>query len=354
MRDPSVSRRRPGRTCLFALLIGLFAALTAVTAYVSFAPAIAQTEGRVPGNSLGIASDAQLWRQVRQGAEGTVSIPDQKAAILVQSEGDNWRAWRNGPIYTVGAAAFWTMFFVVFGFYMLRGKVRIQHGRSGRTVQRFNFLERFAHWLTAGSFLVLAATGVNMLYGKHFIMPIVGQETFAVLAEFGKVTHNYVGFPFILGIFMIFVLWVKDNLWDRYDWGWIKKGGGLLFETEHPRAGKFNFGQKTVFWMVFFGGLVLSVTGINLLFPFEFATLNQLQWMQAIHATASQVMCLLMVAHIYIGSIGMEDSINTMTSGQVDENWVKEHHAAWFDEMKAKESQTSKPGHPAAPGAPAE
>lgn len=353
MSEQSVPRRRI-KTLVLAVLFGLFAALTAITAYVELAPAIAQTEGRVPGGTLGTTSDAELWRQVRRGVTGTVSIPDQKAATLVQSEGDNWRAWRNGPIYTAGAAAFWTIFLVVFGFYMLRGKVRIQHGKSGRTILRFNGVERFAHWLAAGSFIVLAVTGVNMLYGKHLLMPVIGKEAFAALTELGKLTHNYVGFAFMLGLVMIFVLWVKDNFWDRYDWGWIKKGGGLLFETEHPRAGKFNFGQKTVFWMVIGGGLVLSGTGLNLLFPFQWATLSQMQWLQAIHGTASQVMCMLMIAHIYIGSIGMEDAIHSMTSGRVDENWAREHHAAWFDEVKAKEAEARRQAPAAAPGAPAE
>ena len=353
------TRRRPTsrrllRQLFFATLFGLFAALTAITAYVEFAPALAQSDAGFPAASRGGMSDAEMWRQIRHGVTGTVSIPDQKAAMLVQSEGDNWRAWRNGPIYWVGAAAFWVMFLVIFGFYMLRGTVRIAHGKSGRKVLRFNAMERFGHWLTAGSFIILAVTGVNMLYGKHVVLPLVGKETFAALTQLGKYVHNYVAFAFMLGLVIIFVLWVKDNLADRYDWGWIKKGGGLFFETEHPPAAKFNFGQKTVFWMVMGGGLVLSVTGLNLLFPFQWATLEQMQWMQAIHGTASQVLCMLMLAHIYIGSIGMEDSIHAMTSGYVDENWAKEHHSAWYEETKAKQGARPAPPASSPSAAPAE
>ncbi len=362
----TLSCRGVGRMLVFATLFGLIAAVAAVTVWITYSPASAQTQGQVPGNVLGSASDAELWRAVREGAAGTVSIPDTKAATLVQSEGDNWRAWRNGPIFWVGGIAFWTMFLVIFGFYQLRGKVRISHGRSGRSVQRFTALERFAHWLTAGSFIVLAITGVNLLYGRYVVrlfqdlfgiegaLPGGGSETYAMITQLGKYAHNYVAFAFMAGLVLIFVLWVRYNFWDRYDWGWIKKGGGLFFETEHPLAAKFNFGQKTVFWMVIGGGLVLSITGLNLLFPFQFAGVEQMQWMQAIHGTASQVMCMLMLAHIYIGSIGMEDALNSMVSGDVDENWAKEHHGAWYDEVRAKNLVQASSATTSAGAAPAE
>ncbi len=318
------------------------------------APAFAQTDGRVPGGALGTVNDAELWRQVRQGDRGTVSLPNKQAGVLVQSEGDNWMNWRNGPIALVGAIMFWVMFFVVFGFYMLRGKVKIAGGPSGRKVLRFTKLERFAHWLTAVSFLVLAATGVNMLYGKHIVMPIVGQSAFAALTQAGKYTHNYIAFAFIAGLVLIFVLWVKDNIWDKYDAGWIKKGGGLLFETEHPPAAKFNFGQKTMFWAVILGGGVLSFTGLNLLFPFVLFDLQQMQWIQAIHGTVSQIVCMLMVAHIYIGTVGMEGAFETMTTGKVDENWAREHHSAWLKEVREMEAKARAETPVVAPGAPAE
>jgi len=318
-------------------------------------PAFAQTDGKVPGHALGNVNDAELWRKVRQGDRGTVSIPNKQAGVLVQSEGDNWMNWRNGPIALVGAIMFWVMFFVVFGFYMLRGKVKISHGPSGRKVMRFTSLERFAHWLTAVSFLVLAATGVNMLYGKHVLIPLLGKSLFATLTEAGKYVHNYIAFAFMLGLALIFVLWVKDNIWDKYDAGWIKKGGGLLFETEHPPAAKFNFGQKTVFWAVIIGGGVLSFTGLNLLFPFVLFDLQQMQWIQAIHGTVSQILCMLMVAHIYIGSIGMEGALETMTSGQVDENWAREHHSVWLEEVEQKDAKArTETSGGVAPGVPAE
>jgi len=332
-----------------AVLAVLYAGAAGLTLSPSLdAPAIAQTEGAVPGSALGTTNDAEFWRQVRKGVTGSVSIPDGKAAVLVQSEGDNWRAWRNGPIAVVGGITFWVMFFVVFGFYMLRGKIKVQMGKSGRRILRFKTIERFAHWLTAGSFIILAVTGVNLLYGRYVVRllnmltgetkrgTLQGSETYAMITEFGKYIHNYVAFAFMIGLLLVFVLWVRQNIWDKYDWGWIKKGGGLLFPTQHPASDKFNFGQKTVFWAVIIGGGVLSFTGLNLLFPFVLFDLQAQQWIHAIHATVSQILCMMMVAHIYIGSVGMDDAIHTMTDGYVDENWAKEHHSAWLDKLRRK------------------
>ena len=349
----TLKRWRPARQtgALFAICLA-FALAAAVPLLQRSASA--GSDGSVPGNASGNASDAEFWRQVRQGAAGSITIPDHKAAVLAQSEGDNWRSWRNGPIAVVGAVAFWVMFFVVLGFHNIRGPVRLSHGRSGRKVLRFSFIERFAHWLTAGSFIVLAVTGVNMIYGRWLLMPIIGRDLFAALTQYGKYIHNYIAFAFMAGLVLIFVLWVRDNIWDRYDWGWIKKGGGLLFETEHPPAAKFNFGQKTMFWAVILGGLVLSFTGINLLFPFVFFDMQQMQWIQAIHGTVSQVVCMLMVAHIYIGTVGMEEAFTSMSTGYVDENWAKDHHKAWLAEIEAERANAGPAVPQAAHGAPAE
>lgn len=352
-------RNRPARMLapLLIVVVGLLAGLAAVTLSLSPAitsAAVAQTRGEVPGGVLGNANDAELWRQVRRGKAGTVSIPDRKAAVLIQSEGDNWQSWRKGPIAIVGAVSFWVMFFVVFGFFMIRGRVRISQGRSGRKVLRFGFVERFAHWLTAGSFIILAVTGVNMLYGRYLLLPLLGYGTFSELTRIGKYAHNYVAFAFIAGLVLIFVLWVHDNIWDRYDWGWIKKGGGLLFPADHPPAAKFNFGEKTMFWAVILCGGVLAFTGLNLLFPFYLFDLQQTQWIEAIHATVSQVICMLMVAHIYIGSIGMEDAFNAMSSGYVDENWAKEHHSVWYEEIRHGQTDAAGSGPVQPSQAPAE
>ena len=105
-------RERAGMLGIRAFGLSFMVALSVLISLPS--ESMAQTQGRevvpeqpaggtVPGNTLGSASDAELWRALRGGAQGSVSIPDQKAGVLNQSEGDNWRAIRNGPQKTYGA-----------------------------------------------------------------------------------------------------------------------------------------------------------------------------------------------------------------------------------------------------------
>ena len=319
--------------------------------------------GTVPGGSLGSASDAEIWRAVRQGAQGNVSIPDRQAAVLIQSEGENWRAIRNGPLSVYSAWALLGIIIVLALFFAIRGRIKIESGRSAQTVERFNGLERFGHWLTAGSFIVLGLTGLNMLYGRYTLAWALdkvlpgdsGAAVFSWLTLMGKYAHNYLAFAFIVGLVLIFVLWVRHNLPDKTDLSWLAKAGGLFTKHSHPPAKKFNAGQKMIFWLVILGGLSISLSGIALLFPFQFAmfeptfaVLNaigfdlpttvtpmlEMQLSQIWHAIVGVLLIVVIVAHIYIGSIGMEGAFDAMGSGMVDRNWAREHHSLWAKDLE--------------------
>lgn len=319
------------------------------------APAAAQTNGKVPGNWSGNQSDAELWRAIRKGVKGTSDMRDPMAATLVQSEGDSWRAFKNGPLAQFGGWSLAAILVILVVFRLVRGQVKVEAGLSGQTVERFNPLERATHWLTASSFIVLGLTGLNVMYGKYVLLPILGPDAFASLTYYGKLAHNYLGFAFMVGVVMTFVLWVRHNILDGTDLKWIAHGGGLLTKGDHPPAKKFNFGQKCIFWLVVLGGLTLSVSGLALLFPFEitpwnniFAVLNiaglglptdmtPLQEAQVSvlwHSAVAVGMIAVIIAHIYIGTpLGMEGALDAVASGQVDINWVKEHHSLWAAEV---------------------
>ncbi len=301
--------------------------------------------GEVPGASSGNLSDSEMWRAVRKGIRGTVSIPDKNAGLMVQSEGDAWRATKNGPIATWGVLGLAGMVVLLAIFYLIRGKIRVDHGMSGRTITRFADMERMGHWLLAVSFIILAITGLNITYGKYFLLPLLGKSGFATIAAGGKWLHNYVAFAFMAGLVMILVMWIKENFPNKYDLEWLAKGGGMFVKGVHPPSKKFNAGQKILFWLVIWGGLGLSLTGIALLFPFQFdfpagmEPIQQMQFATTWHAIISLVMVVVVIAHIYIGTVGMEGAYDAMGTGEVDENWAKEHHSVW-----AKEASKSRGG----------
>ncbi|MBU1211263.1 MAG: formate dehydrogenase subunit gamma [Alphaproteobacteria bacterium] len=315
--------------------------------------------------------DIEIWSELRKGAAGTVSIPDKKAGILVDSSGESWRALRNGPLPVYGAYGLAGIVGLLALFYLVRGRVRVEHGMAGRTIQRFTDFERTGHWLLATSFIILALTGLNVLYGRYVLIPVVGKEVFASISLTGKWLHNYVGFAFMVGLLMTFLTWVWYNFPHPRDIVWFLRGGGL-FGGGHPAAKKFNGGQKILFWLVMLGGLSLSLSGLQLLLPYDlplfaktFAFLNgfgfelptaltanqEQQFATTWHGIMALVLTIIIIAHIYIGSIGMEGAFDAMGTGEVDVNWAKEHHSLWAEEELAK--GTSGSGASARP-APAE
>lgn len=348
---------------LFMLVAGL--TVTAIGLPDGSGLAVAQEAGEVPGESLGAASDAEFWRAVREGEQFTVSIPDKKAGVMIQSEGENWRNARNGPVTNFGGWVIVGMLILLGLFFGVRGRIRIDSGFSGKLIQRFNGVERIAHWLTAGSFVLLAITGLNIMYGRYLFGKSgeaagdfgTVHQVFAFTTYYGKLLHNYIAFAFMLGIVMIFVLWVRDNIPGKIDLKWLAVGGGLFSKNVHPPAKKFNAGQKLIFWAVVLGGLSLSVSGLSLMFPFTFSlfaptfsalnsvgfdlpttltAIEEMQLSQLWHAIVAAVMISIIIAHIYIGSLGMEGAWDAMGSGMVDENWAREHHGLWVAEVKGE------------------
>lgn len=280
------------------------------------------------------------WRAIRYGVVGTVSIPDKKAGIMVQSEGEAWRVLTQGPLQSVGSWLLLLSVLAIIAYYLIRGRVRVESGLSGRTVQRFSDNERFGHWLSATTFIVLALTGLNLMYGRLVLLPILGPEAFSALTDFGKIAHNYLAFGFMIGLVIMFKNWAKDNMPDATDAVWLAQGGGLFGKKGvHPPAKKFNAGQKFIFWSVMVGGAILTVSGLILLFPFAVTDIYGMQTTQLIHAAVALILIAVMVGHIYIGSLGMQGAFGAVSSGNVEVNWAREHHSLWAKEAIGAEGK---------------
>lgn len=288
-----------------------------------------------PPVGLTDSNDAELLRALR-GAAGNVSIPDTKAGTLIQPQGRGWRQTMEGTIRSLGTWLVLGMLAILIAFFLLRGRIRIEGGASGRAVSRFNGFERFVHWFTASSFIVLALTGLNVTFGRHVLLPLLGPDLFSNMSLAFKYAHNYVAFAFMIGLALTFVIWVIYNLPTRADLQWLAAGGGLFGRGEHPPAGKFNAGQKVIFWSVIVGGVALSVTGIYMLFPFQFGDIHSQQLMTVIHAIVGVILIAIIIAHIYIGTLGMEGAFDAMSTGKVDENWAREHHSLWYAQLKGR------------------
>jgi formate dehydrogenase subunit gamma len=272
---------------------------------------------------------------------GRITIPDTMASSLIQPAGRDWRDFQRSKLPIIGGVAILGMLALLAAFLMMRGRIRVDHGFSGTKILRFASFERFTHWLTASCFIVLALSGLNISFGRVLILPLFGAGAFATMSGYAKIAHDYLAFPFMLGLAIMFLIWIKDNIPGKLDLEWIKQGGGILSNGKHPPARRFNAGQKGIFWIVIIGGALMSVSGWFLLFPYLPANVTALQFWTVIHAVIAMLFIAAMLAHIYIGSVGMEGAFDAMGTGEVDLNWAKEHHSLWVEEEQAKGRATS-------------
>jgi len=314
----------------FVARLRLAFVILAVAGFVSLVPrSLAQQPSSVNPTASSVQED-KLLQQFRQ-IQGRGSIPDTKSYVVEQPEGRNWRHFHEVTLRWIGAVSILGLLVLLIASYAFRGSIEIDEGRSGRTITRFNGVERFTHWLTAGSFVILALTGLNITFGKPLLLPLMGPEAFSKFSAGAKYVHDYLSFPFVLGLILIFVVWVRDNVPGRIDLEWVKKFGGFL-SHDHPPAPRFNAGQKAVFWVVILTGAAVAVSGYYLIFPFYAAGIAGMQIAEIVHGVLAALFVAAMLAHIYIGTIGMEGAFDAMSSGEVDLNWAKEHHSLWVEQ----------------------
>ena len=284
-----------------------------------------------PGNN------APFWRDVREGETHrfqTTQVRGVETEILVQTEGEIWRQVRNGPITVYGGWLVVVAFLAILGFYWWRGRITLHEPRTGREIVRFTSWERFLHWTTAGAFVVLAISGIFMLFGRYVLLPVLGYTVFASLTAIGKNLHNFVGPLFVVCTLLMIVTFVHDNVFRRYDWTWLRRIGDFL-AGRHVSAGKYNAGEKVWFWLgVLALGAMVSVTGLILDFPNFGQGRETMQLAHVVHAAAAVVFIAMSLGHIYLGTIGLEGSYAAMRHGTVDETWAREHHDIWFEQVR--------------------
>jgi formate dehydrogenase subunit gamma len=303
--------------------------------FVVAQPASAQLSFKPTAEAV---QEDKLLNALKEGDKisGRISIPDTNAANLIQPAGRDWRDFHRSKLPVIGGVAILGMLALLVIFLLVRGRIRPDHGFSGTKILRFATFERFTHWLTASCFIVLALSGLNISFGRVLILPLFGADAFATMSGYAKIAHDYLAFPFMLGVLIMFLIWIKDNIPGKIDWQWLKQGGGIISKGVHPPAKRFNAGQKGIFWIVVIGGALMSISGWYMLFPYLPANVTELQFWTVIHAVVAMLFIAAMLAHIYIGSIGMEGAFDAMGTGEVDLNWAKEHHSLWVEEEQAK------------------
>jgi formate dehydrogenase subunit gamma len=277
---------------------------------------------------------SDLWREVRQRditIEGSSQIKGVDSHILINPQGDRWARFRVNALVSYGATALAVIILVILLFYLIRGKLGVEGGLSGRMVHRFTDYERIVHWTMALLFLFLAITGLILLLGRTFLIPVLGQEIFSLLASASKEGHNLMGPIFIVSLFMMLFSFVKRNIYEKGDLTWLLKGGGMIGKS-HVTGGFFNMGEKTWYWMVVLVGLLISASGAILVSPNFGQGRVIMELSHVIHVGGAVILIAVSIGHMYLGSVGSEGSLEGMKTGYVDISWVEAHHDRWAKE----------------------
>jgi formate dehydrogenase subunit gamma len=314
---------------VFATMRLITCALALAFVVATAMPVAAQQPNSVNPTAAAV-KEQQLLQQLNK-IEGRGTIPDVKSYTLEQPAGREWREFRTVTLKWIGGIAILGILALLTIYYSWHGTMRIEEGRSGRTMQRFNVFERFVHWLTAVTFVILGITGLNITFGRSLILPWLGPEAFSEWSEWAKFSHNYVSFAFTTGVVLMFLIWVGRNLPSYNDVVWFKNGGGMFGGMEPP-AEKFNGGEKLIFWISMIGGSLVIATGFLLLFPFYGTTVSGMELAEIVHSVVAVLYVSAMFVHIYMGTIGVEGAFEAMADGNVDVNWAKERHSLWYEE----------------------
>lgn len=298
-----------------------------------------------PGNN------APMWRQVNSGVAGFSSLPKSQApeaGVLIQpfvqypgssvtNAGEAWRQVRNNWLIPYGGSLLLIVLGAIALFHFKIGPIKVKEELTGRVIERFSAFERSAHWANVAAFLVLAVSGIVMAFGKFFLLPIMGTTLFGWLSYVLKNAHNFAGPLFAVSLLVVIVTFMRDNLPAKGDLAWLLKGGGI-FSGHEIDSGRYNAGEKVVFWGgVFFLGITVVVSGLAMdkLLPGLSYDRSTMQIAHMIHSVSNLLMLVMMMGHIYLGTLGTKGAYQGMRTGYVDETWAEQHHKIWFDDIKA-------------------
>lgn len=294
-----------------------------------------------PPGVISTSPGAELWREVRQRdgeVTGISQVKSPGANVLVNVSGESWRQYRMQTLIPKAGGAILVVLVVIAIFRLLRGRIMLKDGRSGIKILRFTTNQRFAHWSTAILFVLLGITGLTMLLGRKFLIPVIGAEGFSSLAMVSKFLHDYLGPLFMIALTWLFVLFVRDNLPSpKLDLQWLLKGGGLF--GKHAHSDRYNTGEKLWFWLASIVGLAVIISGAVLDFPIFGQTRATMEFYHWVHSVGAIILIVVSFGHIYMGTMALEATFEVMQTGYCDSNWAREHHDLWYEKTSGSEQQ---------------
>ena len=320
-------------------LASLAAALVISTGVAAQSPAVNPQEATAAKSEAAQQrqqplNNAPVWKEVRSGAPQVTTVTGRETNVLVQPQGQTWRAARTDLIGLGGLLMALAIGSLAI-FYLVRGPITVEAKRGERVIERFSPMDRYAHWLLAITWVTLAITGLVLSLGKTALLPLIGPTLFSWLATLAKTLHNFIGPILIIAVPWMVARYLRYNGIGIEDLKWFFNIVGYFKGHEYP-SDKFNAGEKLVFWFVLvLFSTILIVTGLILVFPNFNQTRATMQVANVVHMITAYLAMALACVHIYLGTIGMKGAYRAMRDGYVDESWAEHHHVRWYEQVVA-------------------
>ncbi len=208
---------------------------------------------------------------------------------------------------------------------------------KSKMIVRTKFIDRACHWTVVICFFLVALSGIS------FFFPTLQwlTETFGT-PQMGRILHPFFGVAIFIALMFMFVRFVHHNIPDKQDIPWLKGIVEVLKGNEHKvaRVGKYNAGQKMMFWTIMSMIFVLLVTGVIIWRPWfaPFFPIQVIRYSLLIHATSAIILIHAILIHMYM-AFWVKGSIKGMVEGKVSRRWAKKHHPRWYREVERLEAK---------------
>ena len=214
-------------------------------------------------------------------------------------------------------------------------------------IQRYNKAARINHWFVAFCFILLAVSGLGFFYPSFFwLTHIFGTPQLA------RILHPLVGVLMFVGFFIQFFRYVRLNFLDKEDKKWLKGIGKVMQNHEVGDVGKYNAGQKLMFWLMTSCMVLLLLSGLIAWRPY-FAPhfpIPVIRFALLVHSAAASLLIIGIIVHVY-AALWIKGTLRAMVEGVVTQTWAEKHHPRWYRAVmeKARQSQADKADASATP-----
>ncbi|TCC03464.1 formate dehydrogenase-N subunit gamma [Kosakonia quasisacchari] len=208
---------------------------------------------------------------------------------------------------------------------------------KSKMILRTKFIDRACHWTVVICFFLVALSGIALFFPTlHWLTQTFGTP------QMGRILHPFFGVLIFLILMFIFGRFVHHNIPDKKDLPWIKGIVEVLKGNEHKVAdvGKYNAGQKMMFWTIMSMISLLLATGVVIWRPYfaHFFPIALIRWCLLAHATSAIILMLAILVHMYM-AFWVKGSIKGMIEGKVSRRWAKKHHPRWYRDVEAEEEK---------------